>query len=110
MKCSAAITSAHSGVVTCVCTLLPGHVHMHRPPGRRRIERMKLRLICIGLMVCIGLLAWSALTMGETTRYALRISTETEGDRLKVVPYIEASDAAALRYEVISRKEGPSGT
>ena len=48
--------------------------------------------------------------MGETTRYALRISTETEGDRLKVVPYIEASDAAALRYEVISRKEGPSGT
>jgi hypothetical protein len=61
-------------------------------------------------LIGLCLIAWSVHAMGDTARYALRITTEIDGDRLNVVPYVEASEAATLRYEMVSRKDGPAGS
>ena len=47
--------------------------------------------------------------MSESAGYTLRITTVTQDERLIIVPYVEALEAATLGYEMVSRKEGPSG-
>lgn len=53
---------------------------------------------------------WIPQAGSELEPIVLRVATELAGGQLSVVPYVEAAASANLRYEVISRKEGPSGT
>jgi hypothetical protein len=42
--------------------------------------------------------------------YSLRIETAENGNMLTVVPYVESSAAATLRYRLVSDKHGRAGT
>jgi hypothetical protein len=54
------------------------------------------------------LMAWSA--MAGQPAYSLRLETTARGDLLTVVPYVESSADATLRYRLISDKHGTAGT
>jgi curli production protein len=58
----------------------------------------------------IMLLMGASNAMPGQPAYSLRIETTARGDLLTVVPYVESSAAATLRYRLVSTKQGKAGS
>jgi hypothetical protein len=58
----------------------------------------------------IMLLMGASNAMPGQPAYSLRIEASARGDLLTVVPYVESSAAAILRYRLVSTKQGKAGS
>jgi curli production protein len=57
----------------------------------------------------IALLMGASNAMPGQPAYSLRIETAENGNMLTVVPYVESSAGATLRYRLVSDKHGRAG-